>query len=137
MSCHAARLKPMDYLILKTIHQSAAALSITGFFARGLGHFTGAAWVHGRPAKNLPHLLDTALLLSALALAWTLRLHPGNAPWLTAKLCGLLIYIGLGTVALKPGRPLPLRWLAWVAALATVGWMVSVAIRKSPWGFWA
>jgi uncharacterized membrane protein SirB2 len=127
----------MDYLAVKTLHQTAVALSVTGFFARGLGGLMGARWVNGRAAKTLPHLVDTVLLLSALALAWMLRLHPGNAPWLLAKLIGLLAYIGLGTVALKPQRPRPVRAAAWLAALAVFGWIVSVAITKQPLGFLA
>jgi hypothetical protein len=35
-----------------------------------------------------------------------LRLTPSEAPWLLAKLIGLLAYIGLGVLALRPGRPL-------------------------------
>jgi uncharacterized membrane protein SirB2 len=37
-------------------------------------------------------------------------------------------------VALKPGRPRAVRATAWVAALATFGWIVSVAITKNPLG---
>ncbi|HJV67636.1 SirB2 family protein [Ideonella sp.] len=125
----------MDYFVVKTIHQSAVALSITGFFARGLGALMGARWVTSRAAKTLPHLVDTVLLLSALTLAWLLRLHPGNAPWLLAKVIGLLVYIGLGMVALKPQRPVPVRAAAWLGALATFGWIVSVALSKRPLGF--
>lgn len=127
----------MDYFALKTLHQSAVALSAAGFFARGLGALAGAGWVRSRPARTLPHLVDTVLLLSALALAWTLRLNPAHAPWLLAKLVGLLAYIGLGMLALKPGRPLALRAAAWLAALATLGWIVSVALTKQPLGFLA
>lgn len=125
----------MNYFVVKTIHQGAVALSITGFFARGLGALTGACWVTSRAAKTLPHLVDTVLLLSALAMAWLLRLHPGNAPWLLAKIIGLLVYIGLGMVALKPGRPMLVRAVAWVGALVTFGWIVSVALSKRPMGF--
>lgn len=127
----------MDYFVVKAIHQAAVVLSISGFFARGVGALTGAAWVQRRAAKTLPHLVDTVLLLSALALAWMLRLHPGNAPWLLAKIIGLLAYIGLGMLALKPLRPMPVRAAAWLAALVTFGWIVSVAISKQPLGFLA
>jgi len=127
----------MDYFVVKLIHQSAVALSVTGFFARGLGALLGARWVTSRAAKTLPHLVDTVLLLSALLLAWLLRLHPGNAPWLLAKTIGLLAYIGLGLLALKPGRPVALRTAAWLGALAVFGWIVSVAISKNPLGFLA
>ena len=127
----------MDYAAWKLLHQGAVALSITGFVARGLGSFTQAAWVRQRVARTAPHVVDTLLLLSALVMAWTLRLTPGNAPWLTAKIAGLLLYIGLGLLALRPGRPLPLRIAAWAAALAVFGWIVSVAITKQPLGLLA
>jgi uncharacterized membrane protein SirB2 len=127
----------MDYALVKTIHQTAVALSFAGFFARGLASLSGARWVQGRPAKTLPHIVDSVLLLSALTLAWMLRINPVEAPWLLAKIIGLLIYIGLGMLALKPGRPAPLRAAAWVAALVTFGWIASVAMTKSPLGFLA
>jgi uncharacterized membrane protein SirB2 len=127
----------MDYLALKTVHQTAVALSVLGFFARGVGSLRGAAWVSGRFARTAPHVVDTVLLLTALGLAWTLRLTPVAAPWLMAKIVGLLLYIGLGMVALNPARPVRVRALAWVAALATFGWIVSVAITKNPLGFLA
>lgn len=127
----------MDYFALKTLHQTAVALSIGGFFARGLGGLVGAAWVRGRPARSLPHLVDSVLLLSALSLAWQLRLSPLQAPWLLAKIIGLLVYIGLGMLALRPGRPTGWRAAAWLGALLTVTWIASVAISKSPWGFFA
>ena len=75
------------------------------------------------------------LLLSALWLAWSLRLAPAEAPWLLAKIVGLLVYIGLGVVALRPGNPTRLRAGAWLGALAVAAWIVSVAITKSPLGF--
>jgi uncharacterized membrane protein SirB2 len=125
----------MDYGTVKLIHQSAVALSFAGFFARGLGVFAGAAWVRARVAKTLPHIVDSVLLLSALGLAWTLRLTPAEAPWLLAKIIGLVVYIGLGTLALKPGRSLRLRAVAWFAALAVFGYIVSVALTKSVLGF--
>lgn len=124
-------------MLLKAVHQSAAALSITAFFARGLGSLYGASWVRSRAAKTLPHLVDTVLLLSALGLAWTASLDPLQAPWLMAKIVALVVYIGLGLVALRPALPQPLRSAAWLGALGTFGYIVSVAIGKNPLGFLA
>jgi uncharacterized membrane protein SirB2 len=124
----------MDYALLKLAHQTTAALSLAGFFARGLGTFAGAAWARGRVARSLPHAVDTVLLLSALAMAWMLRLSPVATPWLAAKIGGLLLYIALGMLALRPGRPLAVRAGAWVAALLSFGWIVSVALSKHPLG---
>ena len=127
----------MDYVVVKLVHQTAVTLSISGFFIRGAASLSGAQWVNSRAAKTLPHLVDSVLLLSALALAWMLRLTPGNAPWLLAKIVGLVVYVGLGVVALRPGRPLKVRAAAWGAALATVWWIVSVAVTKSPLGIFS
>lgn len=125
----------MNPTTLKIIHITAVVLSGAGFGARGLAMFSGAAWVRGRLAKTLPHVVDTVLLASALGLAWKLRLNPAASPWLTAKIVGLLIYIGLGMVALRPGRTTSVRIMAWVAALVTFSYIVSVAISKDPRGF--
>jgi uncharacterized membrane protein SirB2 len=127
----------VDYAAWKLLHQTTAALSLAGFVARGLGGFVQAAWVRHRFTRIAPHVVDTLLLLSALVMAWMLRLTPSNAPWLVAKIAGLLLYIGLGMLALRPGRPLALRITAWVAALAVFGWIVSVALTKHPLGLLA
>ena len=127
----------LDYSAIKLVHQGALALSVTGFFVRGIASLAGAHWVRIRAAKSLPHVVDTVLLVSALTLAWMLRLTPANAPWLLAKTVGLVVYVGVGVVALRPGRSLAVRATAWVTALATVGWIVSVAITKDPRGFFA
>jgi len=123
--------------VLKTVHQAAVALSIGGFFTRGLAGLLGARWVRGRAARTLPHIVDSVLLASAIAMAWMLRLTPGNAPWLAAKIVGLVLYIVLGFLALRPGRPLWSRAIAWLCALAVFGWIVSVALLKTPLGFLA
>ena len=127
----------MDYGLVKIVHQGAVALSVAGFFARGAASLAGADWVRGRLARTLPHVVDSVLLASALALAWMLRLTPGSAPWLMAKIGGLLAYIALGVIALRPGRPARVRATAWVAALLVFGWIVSVALLKDPRGFLA
>jgi uncharacterized membrane protein SirB2 len=127
----------MDYATLKLVHQSAVTLSLSGFFARGLGSLAGAAWVRGRAARTLPHLVDTVLLGTALGLAWLLQLNPLSTPWLAAKIAGLLAYIGLGMVALRPGRPRALRAAAWIAALLCFAQIVAVAITKQASGLFS
>lgn len=127
----------MNYLTVRAIHETAVTLSVTGFFIRGLVGLAGVQGPGGRLARTLPHVVDTVLLASALVLAWMLGVTPLSAPWLMAKVCGLVAYIGLGMVALRAGVPWRIRATAWIAALATVGWIVSVAVTKSPWGFFS
>jgi uncharacterized membrane protein SirB2 len=127
----------MDYATIKLVHQGAVTLSLAGFFLRGAASLAGARWVAGRAAKMLPHVVDTVLLVSAITLAWRLRLSPLEAPWLLGKIVALVVYIALGAIALDASRPRPLRAIAWLAALATLGYIVSVAITKDPRGILA
>lgn len=126
-----------SYATLKLVHMTAVALSFAGFFVRGVGVLRGAPWLRGKLARTLPHVVDTVLLASAIALAWMLRLNPLDTPWLAAKIGGLLAYIALGMVAIRPGRPAAVRGTAWVAALVVSAYIVSVALAKSPAGFFA
>ena len=57
--------------------------------------------------------------------------------WLTAKLVGLLIYIGCGTMALKRARSKAQRAVFLVAALGAFAYIVSAALARSPLGFFA
>ena len=52
----------------------------------------------------MPHVVDTVLLASAIALAVMTHQYPLANRWVTAKVAGLLVYIGLGTIALKRGK---------------------------------
>ena len=124
----------MDYGLVKLIHQAAVTLSIFGFVARGLGMLADSPWVRQPAARTLPHVVDTVLLVSGIALAWQLRVSPVAEPWLAAKLAGLVVYIGLGMIALR-GRTKPQRVAAWIAALLTFGYIGSVALTKDPLGF--
>jgi uncharacterized membrane protein SirB2 len=124
----------MEYGVLKMVHESAVAISFAGFFARGVGMLRNAGWVRHRAVRTLPHLVDTVLIVSALWLAWLLRLTPMNAPWISAKIVGLFGYIALGMVALRFGRTKAVRATAWIAAMLTFGYIVSVAITKDPRG---
>ena len=125
----------MNYATIKHIHMGAVALTAIGFFIRGLAALRGAQWVQGRAAKILPHIVDTVLLLSALGLAGMAGLNPAATPWVMAKILGLVLYIALGVVALRPGNSTSVRLAAWVSALLVLGWIGSVAVLKNPWGF--
>ncbi len=124
----------VDYPTIKLLHQSAVALSSLGFVLRGIASLKGAQWTQGRVAKTLPHVVDTVLLASAITLAVLLKINPAHAPWLTAKILGLFLYIGLGMVTLRPGFGRSTRTFAFGLALFVMAWIVSVAVTKDPWG---
>lgn len=121
----------MSYSLLKTLHISCAAISFTLFFLRGIWVLNGSSQMRQRWIKILPHLVDTVLLSSAILLAYTLGQYPFANGWLTAKLAALLLYIVLGSVALKYARSKSIRLIAWLAAQAVFGYIVWVAIHHN------
>ena len=121
-----------DYPGIKTIHQLTVALSITGFSLRGLLMLWKQPLLMQRWMRTWPHFVDTALLISGVWLALTLDLVPFEHAWLATKLVLLVLYIGLGFVALRLGRTRQIRLLALVGALLCFGYMIAVAATKSP-----
>ena len=125
------------YLVLKHLHLTTVALSLALFVLRGMWMLRDSPRLAARWVRVVPHVVDTLLLASALGLAWVLQQYPFVQGWLTAKVLALVVYIILGSLALKPGRPQPLRVACYLAALAVFGYIVSVARAHDPWGFLA
>ena len=117
--------------IVKTIHILCALLSISGFVGRGVLMINGSPLLTARWVKVSPHIIDTALLVSAIILASQWGWSALNMPWLQAKIVALLIYIALGMLALRPGRPQSVRIMAWLAAMITFAYIVCVAVTKN------
>lgn len=125
----------MDYYALKYLHMSCAALSGGLFLLRGCWMLFQPARLQQRWVRVAPHIIDTALLASAVTLAVLSGQYPLAQGWLSAKVLALLLYIVLGTVALKRGKTRAVRAAAFAAALACFGYIVAVAISKQPLPF--
>lgn len=124
-------------LLAKHLHLTFVVLSLLGFIVRGLWMMLDSPLLNAKLTKIFPHVVDTVLLVSAIVLAVQMGFSPGEHPWLLAKIVGLVVYIGLGTVALKPKRPKPVRIGAWVAALICFGYIMAAAFSKSALGYFA
>ena len=122
---------------LRVLHIGCALCSISGFALRGYWMLSGNALLQHRAARVLPHLIDTLLLGSAIAMLVIWQASPLQLDWLMAKIVALLVYIGLGMVALRFGRTKTAKTSAWVMALLTAVYMLSVAYSKNPWGYFA
>lgn len=122
----------MSYAALKHLHISCAALSYLLFFWRGILMLRESPILRARWIRITPHLVDTVLLASALALACTIRQYPFTDTWLTAKFFALLLYIALGSIALKYGKQRTTRIAAWLGAQAVFAYIVLVAINHAP-----
>ncbi|MCB1960959.1 MAG: SirB2 family protein [Rhodocyclaceae bacterium] len=125
------------YLAIKHLHMTCVALSLCGFVLRGIWMIARSPLLDAQLTRVMPHVVDTLLLGSAVVLSVMMAQYPFVHGWLTAKVLGLLAYIGFGTIALKRGRTVTQRVLALVAALLSFAFIVSVALSKSPAGFFA
>jgi uncharacterized membrane protein SirB2 len=119
------------YTLLKAVHVSCVALSGAGFALRGALALAGSPLLQRRWVRVLPHVVDTLLLASAVAMAWIARLSPAAHPWLAAKIALLVLYVLLGSIALRHARTPRSRALAYSAALATFALIVGIALTRS------
>jgi uncharacterized membrane protein SirB2 len=125
------------YMILRHVHIACAVLTIALFTLRGVLMFVESPWLESRVLKILPHAVDTVLLTAALMLTTIVHQYPFANGWLTMKLALLVVYVVLGSIALKRGRTLRVRVVAFVAAMLTVAFLVSVALAHDPRGIFA
>jgi len=123
--------REMDYLVLRHLHISCAAISITLFVVRGTCQTAGWQWRQWRWLRIAPHLVDTVLLVAAISLAWRSQQYPFAQNWLSAKVVALLVYIGLGSLALRTGASRTVQRAAFLGALLTVAYIVGVAMTRS------
>ncbi|HXZ95843.1 MAG TPA: SirB2 family protein [Burkholderiales bacterium] len=122
----------MEFSSLKVIHIGTVAVSYTLFFVRGIWMLSDSPLLHQRWVRTVPHVNDTVLLVTGIWMTTIVHQYPGTQGWLTAKLAGLVIYILLGLIALRPGRAKRVRVKAWIAAQIVFGCIVAVAIGHDP-----
>jgi uncharacterized membrane protein SirB2 len=122
----------MSYLILRNFHVGAVVVSFGLFVLRGLWMLRAPHRLRARWVRVIPHVVDTFLLATAIALAVQTVQYPFAQAWLTAKVIALTFYILLGMVALRHGRTRVQRVVAWISALAVFAYIVMVALTRDP-----
>ncbi len=118
------------YEIVKIIHVGCATLTLVSFSLRGVWMLYWPAMLKRVAVRIVPHVIDAVLLASAIVLMIQTQQYPPAQTWLTAKIAAVVIYIVLGSVALKRGSTRAIRVSAWLAALATYGYIVAVALTR-------
>ena len=124
----------MPYPIALYIHMTCVGISISLFTLRGLWMLLDHPLLAHRVVRVAPHIIDSALLGSAIYLAININQYPFIDNWLTAKLIALFVYIGLGIIALGRGKTKRIRLVALVLAVLTFGYIVSIASTHNPRG---
>lgn len=115
----------MTYTVLKHLHLLAIAVTLPLFLLRAYWSMTGSPRLQARWVRVAPHSNDAILLFAAIGMLVVGDLNPLEQPWLLAKITGLLLYIGLGHVAMKRGNTPAL-----IAALLSFAYIVTVALTK-------
>jgi uncharacterized membrane protein SirB2 len=116
--------------IIKLIHVSCAAISITGFFYRGLLKLYSPQRLKARWIRIAPHVIDTALLVSAIVLMIQSSLYPTTQPWLLTKIVMLLVYIALGLYTLRFARSKLQIMSGFILAILSFGYILAAAITR-------
>jgi len=122
------------YLQIRDVHVTAVVASGTLFLGRGA--LALARWRHVmHPVLRYGSMLiDTVLLAAGITLMFVIHQYPFVNGWLTAKLVLLVVYIVLGTLALKRARTQGVRATCYLLALATFAYIISVALAHDPRG---
>jgi uncharacterized membrane protein SirB2 len=128
----------MLYYWIKTLHVSTVIFTIGFFTLRFAWMLQRSRLFNHRWVRWISQVNDTLLLLAGIGLAVMSRQYPFAAPWLTAKLAALLLYIVLGMFAFRWARSRHSRTLFGLLALLSVAYIVSVALTRNPqpWGVW-
>jgi uncharacterized membrane protein SirB2 len=122
------------YPQIKAVHVAAVIASGMLFLLRAFAVQLGAKWAMAAPLRYLSYSIDTVLLAAAVMLVTILHQYPFVQGWLTAKVLLLIVYIVLGSFALKRGRTRAVRTACWAAALLVYLFIVSIARTHSPLG---
>ncbi len=116
-------------ILLERLHIILALLSGLGFALRGF-----IVRVLDRPLASPlvrvgPHLIDTVLLMSGIALWFHFRYSPIESAWLGLKLVLIVVYVLLGVAAFRAKRR-DRGVLAYLAALLVFLTIAVLALIK-------
>lgn len=123
------------YPQIRHVHIAAVTASGALFFLRGLAlNMFGQSWAMAAPLRWTSYAIDTVLLTAALMLMSIVQQYPFADHWLTVKVLLLVVYVVLGSFALKRGRTRGVRISFWLAASGVFLFIVSVARAHHPLG---
>jgi len=120
------------YPLVKEAHMTLAAVSVIGLMVRSALGLRATGLPHGLLMDVAPHVIDTLLLASGITLAVMIGASPTENPWLTVKLGAVVVYIVLGSLAVKRLRSRVARGAALFSALLVIVYIVAVAFSKTP-----
>ncbi|HEX7370342.1 MAG TPA: SirB2 family protein [Rhodanobacteraceae bacterium] len=116
------------------VHIGCVIASGSLFFTRGCMMLAGWPIANHIALRRISVVVDSLLLAAAIALTTIIHQYPFVAGWLTVKVLLLVVYIVLGTFALKRGQTRAIRGTCFVAAIVVFLFIVTVARTQNPLG---
>lgn len=124
------------YAQIRWVHIACIIASGSLFLLRGSLVLAGKQRIAMlAPLRFLSYGIDTILLSAALMLLTILPHAMFANGWLTVKLVLVVVYIVLGSVALKLGHTARARTIAFVAALTVYLGIIAIARTHHPMGW--
>jgi len=123
-----------SYIFIKTLHIITVTLSLSGFLLRAWWRFNDPQKLSLKSVRIVPHINDTVLLLSAVALMVMLGQYPTIYNWQGGKILFLLLYIVTGAMTLKTRFSHSTSLIALFFALACFS-MILLLAKHHSWSF--
>ena len=125
------------YLTIKTLHMTFALISFTGFLFRAYLMLIESRLLNHKAVLVTPHIVDSCFLLSGATMAFMVNFGLFTQLWLTAKITLLMFYLLFVGIALNRGKTRSIRIASFFFAIFTFVYIVGIAVRKSPAGWFA
>ena len=119
------------YIAFKHLHVLFVVISVALFMLRFFWVLKSPQQLQKKWVKIVPHVNDTFLLLSAIAMIIIVGGAPIGAAWLSNKIIGLVGYIIFGLIAFKASSA-AWRWAGFLGAVAWLLFLFHVAYSKMP-----
>lgn len=124
------------YPQIKLVHVAAVISSGSVFAARGSMVLAGKShWAMQPLLRYASYAIDTVLLTAALMLVTMLPTAVFANGWLAVKLILVVVYIILGSFALKRGRTRRVGAVCYALAALVFVLIISIARSHQPYGF--
>lgn len=121
------------YLVVKNIHILLIVFSVTLFSVRYVLLMMNSPLKENKYLKIAPHIVDTFLLLSGVALIHIVGFVPfhSGSEWLTEKVIYILVYVGLTFFTLRMTKNNVFRTFMFFGALGYILMISKIATTKA------
>lgn len=116
--------------LIKHLHVWLVILSLGSFVLRFIWTQKNSAYLREKWVRVAAPAVDALLLLTGAALAVLNHFSPVAVDWLGLKLLGIVVYVALGTVALKAPLSRLVRHLVGGLALTALLIVIFLAVYK-------